>query len=87
MSSFKNVSDVDLEVQVDGRRYFAPAGEEITVPDEFDYQFQYQPAWGGEEFVAPVEPVEEPVEEPKVVKPDQKTKTTEAVPAASEEKK
>lgn len=45
MSSFKNVSDVDLDVQVDGRRYFAQAGGEFTIPDEFDCQFVNQPTF------------------------------------------
>lgn len=45
MSIFRNVSDADLDVQVDGRRYFAQAGGEFTIPDEFDYQLANQPAF------------------------------------------
>lgn len=80
MSSFKNVTDVDLEVQVDGIRYLAKAGEEISVPDEFDSQFKHQPAWGGEEFAPAALPVDEVPEE---VTPDKKTTKASA---ATEEK-
>lgn len=83
MSSFKNVTDVDLEVQVDGRRYSAEPGEEITIPDQFDAQLANQPAWGGEEFAPDALPVEPEPEAPK------KSKTDKSEPnsAATEEKK
>lgn len=45
MSSFKNVSGVDLELQVDGRRYPAAAGKSVSIPDEFDSQLELQPDW------------------------------------------
>lgn len=45
MSTFKNVSDVDLELQVDGRRHEVAAGGAVTIPDEFDSQLEFQPAW------------------------------------------
>ena len=45
MSTFKNVSGVDLELQVDGRRFLAPAEGTFDVADEFDYQLVDQPAF------------------------------------------
>lgn len=45
MSSFKNVSGVDLELSVDGRTYEAAAGGSVVIPDEFDSQLTDQPSW------------------------------------------
>lgn len=45
MSSFKNVSGVDLELRVDGRNHSVAAGDSVTVGDEFDPQLSEQPAW------------------------------------------
>jgi hypothetical protein len=45
MSTFTNVTDVELDLQVDGQVYAAPAGGTVTVPDEFDYQLAEQPAF------------------------------------------
>ena len=44
MSVFENVSGVDLELQVDGRRLPVSAGSTVTVADEFDYQLVDQTA-------------------------------------------
>jgi len=38
MSVFQNVSGVDRELVVDGRRQEVAAGDLVTVGDEFDYQ-------------------------------------------------
>jgi len=38
MSVFQNVSGVDRELVVDGRRQEVVAGSTVTVADEFDYQ-------------------------------------------------
>jgi hypothetical protein len=43
MSTFKNVSKVDREVQVDGRTIDAPAGGTFAVADEFDSTLVQQP--------------------------------------------
>ena len=62
MSEHKNVTDVALDLQVDGVAYHAQPGDVVSVPDEFDYQLESQPAW---ELVskksAPVASTPEPV--------------------------
>ena len=45
MSTFKNVSGVDLDLYVDGHPYAVDAGETMTVADEFDYTLTDQAAW------------------------------------------
>jgi len=45
MSSFTNVTDGDLELQVDGVSVHAPAGDVFTIPNEFDSQLKDQPAF------------------------------------------
>jgi len=45
MSTFKNVSGVDLDLYVDGRPHAVDADGTVTVADEFDYQLADQPAW------------------------------------------
>ena len=45
MSTFKNVSGVDLEVRVDGLRKPVAADATFKVADEFDYTLENQPAF------------------------------------------
>ncbi len=43
MTSFKNISDDDREVTVDGQTIVAPKGEVFEVPDEQAFQLEQQP--------------------------------------------
>lgn len=43
MTTFKNVTDQDLEVMVDGSRVLAPAGESFDVPEEHADSLRSQP--------------------------------------------
>ena len=45
MSTFMNVSGVDLDLYVDGRPYAVDAGETVTVSDEFDFTLTDQAVW------------------------------------------
>ena len=45
MSTFMNVSGVDLDLYVDGSPHAVDAGETVTVADEFDYTLTDQAAW------------------------------------------
>jgi len=67
MSTFKNVSGVDLDLYVDGRPHAVDADGTVTVADEFDYQLADQPAWElvdaakpAATYSAPVVPVSVP---------------------------
>jgi len=43
MSTFKNISGEDRDVQVDGRRFAVPVGETFDVADQFDDSLADQP--------------------------------------------
>ena len=45
MSTFMNVSGVDLDLYVDGLPHAVDAGETVTVADEFDFTLMDQAAW------------------------------------------
>jgi hypothetical protein len=45
MSEHKNISEDSLDLVVDSRPFHAEPGDTVTIPDEFDYQLDSQPAW------------------------------------------
>lgn len=51
MSTFKNVTETDLEVSVDGLRVSVAAGGTFKVADEFDPRLTDQPSF---ELVKPI---------------------------------
>lgn len=50
MSEFRNVTEVPLDLVVDGSPAHAEPGATVTIRDEFDHQLDFQPSW---EPVAP----------------------------------
>jgi hypothetical protein len=89
MSTFQNVTDGDLDLQIDGIAVHVPAGGSFTLPNDYDEQVSEQPyykhltvkdAKAADPIIPPIDPPA-PLEAPE---PDPTTEPEPEAPATTE---